>query len=94
MTELSEGIEAFNQGNYELSYTILLPFAENGNPYAQVHIGYFYLKGLHVEINQQKAEYWLSKAEASGNSDIEKMIGLIDKELEIATFAELNRGFG
>jgi TPR repeat protein len=93
-TELNKGFEAFNQANYELAYNILLPFAESGNPYAQVHLGYLYLKGLHVEINQQEAEYWLSKAENSGNNDIVKLIDIINKELDITTFAELIRGFG
>ena len=94
MTELSKGFEAFNQANYKLAYNILLPFAEEGNPYAQVHIGYLYLKGLHVEKDHQIAEHWINKASSSNNNDVKKLIDIITKEQGIESFAELNRGFG
>ena len=94
MEALSAGVEAAKRKNYKQAYELWLPLAREGNPYAQVNIGYLYLKGLYVEQNQNEANWWFSEAQKSNNTDINDLVSVISEMGNIEVYFELNKGFG
>jgi len=94
MNDFTAGLEAAKKNDYALAYSIWLPLAKSGNPYAQFYIAYFYLKGFHVKKSSEEVEFWLEKARKSDEKTINEMITLFEKEQDIETYFELNKGFG
>lgn len=54
---------------YDLCFQGHLPLAEQGYPLAECQIGYFYLEGLGVEKDFEKAFYWTQRAAQHGDRD-------------------------
>ena len=60
---LSEGLAAYKQHNYEGALKLLLPIAEAGNPEAQFRVGDIYDEGGYgVQQDDETAWNWLNKA--------------------------------
>lgn len=68
LPSLSEGFEAFENGNYTRARSILLPHANGGNGDAQNVLGILYLDGLGVTANDESAASWFRKAANGGNA--------------------------
>lgn len=65
--ELQPGIFAFNQGRYDRARTLLQPFADKNNLYAQAMIGMMYLEGSGAPKDAAKAIEYLKPAADSDN---------------------------
>lgn len=70
------GVEAYNKGEYQKAYNLLLPEAEHGNTNAQFRIGYLLQNGLGVEKNPKQALVWLRKAAERGDFVAQSHLGV------------------
>ena len=61
--------EYFLKGRYDECFAGHLPLAEKGYPLAECQIGYFYMEGLGVPKNAEKAFYWTLRAAEHGDRD-------------------------
>ncbi len=52
------------------AYTLYLKSAEGGYGKGMELVGRFYNRGIHVEKNREKAQYWLRKAIQTGETDV------------------------
>lgn len=59
----------FQTGQYELCFVGHMVLAELGYPLAECQVGYFYLEGLGVEKDVEKAFAWTEKAAQDGDWD-------------------------
>lgn len=83
----------FQSQQYEKCFAGHLPLAEQGYPLAECQIGYFYLEGLGVEKDLEKALYWTRRAADHGDRDgqcnlawfYEEALG-VERDLEQALF--------
>lgn len=57
-----EGVEAYQQHNFDVAYNEFRPFAENGNVEAQNILGLMYEE----EFRYESSVYWLRKASEKG----------------------------
>ena len=55
---------AWTSGNYQRAFAVAKPFAEAGEPWAQLRLGIFYENGWGTQENLGQAEYWYKKAAA------------------------------
>lgn len=60
---------------YEACFSGHLALAERGYPLAECQVGYFYLEGLGVEKNPEKAFYWTQRAALHGDRDAQYNLG-------------------
>ncbi|SHJ87894.1 Sel1 repeat-containing protein [Hathewaya proteolytica DSM 3090] len=71
--ELDECEELINKyyltAQYDKCFEGHLKLAEKGYPLAECQIGYFYLEGLGVEKDIEKAFYWTERAAEHGDRD-------------------------
>lgn len=65
----------FQSGRYEKCFAGYLPLAEQGYPLAECQVGYFYLEGLGVEKDLEKAVYWTRRAAEHGDWDGQYNLG-------------------
>jgi len=68
---LQQGLNAERMGKYSEAFQSFLMFAEAGDPEGQYHVGYYYLSGLGVSINDAQAVYWFHKGAEQGNKRCE-----------------------
>ncbi len=61
-TTLNAGIKAYYNGDYNRSFELLYPLAEEGVPRAQFRIGIMYQFGRSVAKNPELAEKWFTSA--------------------------------
>ena len=59
---------AYKAGNYEKTYRLLKPLAEQGHAAAQEKLGYAYNFGEGVPEDDVKAVYWYRKAAEQGDA--------------------------
>lgn len=60
---------------YEACFSGPLALAEKGYPLAECQVGCFYLEGLGVEKNPEKAFYWTQRAALHGDRDAQYNLG-------------------
>ena len=65
MSEYYSGQLSFTEGDYENAYKTWLPLAEQGFVKAQSDLAYLYSKGLGVERDISKSNFWLESAAKS-----------------------------
>ena len=75
--KLKEAIEALNDGNYQISFDVFKPLAEQGNAKAQFHLGFLYRIGQVVEQDYQQAYYWYLLSAEQGYAVAQYKIGLM-----------------
>ena len=59
----------WNNKQYDECFAGYLPLAEQGYPLAECQVGYFYLEGLGVDKDLEKAFYWTERAANHGDRD-------------------------
>lgn len=70
MSELYEGVSAYDAGDYAKAYEILYPLAAyKRNAEAQFHMGMIYFYGEGVEKDIPQAMEWWKKAMKNGHVD-------------------------
>ena len=55
--KLRQAVDAFNKGNYQISFDIFKPLAEEGNAKAQFHLGFLYRIGQAVNQDYDQADH-------------------------------------
>ena len=70
---MDDAISAMRVGDYAEAFCIMRPLAESGDAYAQYNIGWMYLNGYGLRVDEKRAlDWWLKAAEqahSGGNTD-------------------------
>jgi len=75
LADFQEGIEAFNQGDYQKALEAWRPLLEAGDPRAQNNLGSMYDYGLGVPQDYIEAEHWYRLAAEQGNATAQNNLG-------------------
>ena len=65
-SDVSDAINAMRAGNFAEAYCVLKPYAESGDAEAQYNIGWMYLNGYGLMMNDSKALEWWRRASDQG----------------------------
>jgi TPR repeat protein len=74
-SQFRSGLSAYNSGNYLKALEIWLPLAQHEDAPSQAGVGFIYHRGLGVDVDNQKAFYWLRKAAEHGQPEGQLMLG-------------------
>ena len=75
--KLRQAIDAFNKGNYQISFDIFKPLAEEGNAKAQFHLGFLYRIGQAVNQDYDQAYHWYLLSANQGYAEAQYKIRLM-----------------
>ncbi len=75
--DLDDAVDAMRSGDFAEAYCIMRPLAEGGDADAQYNIGWMYLNGYGLRINDGVALEWWEKASEQGHSDASFSIGML-----------------
>ena len=76
-SDVSDAISAMRAGNYAETYCVLKPYAESGDPEAQYNIGWMYLNGYGLMMNDRLALDWWQRASDQGYIDATFSIAML-----------------
>ena len=76
-SDLDDAVTAMRTGDFAEAYCIMRPLAENGDADAQYNIGWMYMNGYGLRVNDSLALEWWQKAAAQGHSDASFSIGML-----------------
>jgi hypothetical protein len=74
-SDYQDAIDAFKRDDYETSFKILLPLAEQGDPEAQLFLGELYYLGKGVEQDYDEAAGWYRIAAEQGIANAQCNVG-------------------
>jgi hypothetical protein len=75
--DIEDAIQSMRAGNFAEAYCILKPYAENGDAEAQYNIGWMYMNGYGLAMNDSLALEWWQRASAQGNTDASFSIAML-----------------
>ena len=76
-SDLDDAVEAMRTGNFAEAYCIMRPLAETGDADAQYNIGWMYLNGYGLRVNDSLALDWWEKASRQGHTHASFSIGML-----------------
>jgi len=76
-SDLEDAVEAMRAGDFAEAYCIMRPLAESGDADAQYNIGWMYLNGYGLRVNDSLALEWWKQASEQGHSDASFSIGML-----------------
>jgi len=76
-TELDDAVDAMRSGDFAEAYCIMRPLADDGDADAQYNIGWMYMNGYGLRVNDSLALEWWKKAADQGHSDASFSIGML-----------------
>jgi hypothetical protein len=76
-SDVSEAVDAMRAGNYAEAYCVLKPYAESGDPEAQYNIGWMYMNGYGLMMNEKLALEWWQQASDQGYTDATFSIAML-----------------
>jgi len=76
-SDVSDAIHAMRAGNFAEAYCVLKPYAESGDAEAQYNIGWMYLNGYGLMMNDSKALDWWQRASDQGYTDASFSIAML-----------------
>ena len=76
-SDVSDAIDAMRVGNFAEAYCVLKPYAEAGDPEAQYNIGWMYLNGYGLAMNDRLALDWWQRASDQGYTDASFSIAML-----------------
>jgi TPR repeat protein len=76
-SDVSEAINAMRAGNFAEAYCVLKPHAESGDAEAQYNIGWMYLNGYGLMMNDSLALEWWQRASDQGYIDATFSIAML-----------------
>lgn len=74
---LDDAVHAMRAGDFAEAYCIMRPLADKGDADAQYNIGWMYLNGYGLRVNDSLALEWWKKAERQGHPDASFSIGML-----------------
>ena len=75
--DIDDAISAMRAGDYAEAFCIMRPLAESGDAYAQYNIGWMYLNGYGLRVNENLALDWWQKAAEQGHTEASFSIGML-----------------
>lgn len=75
--EIDDAILAMRAGNFAEAYCILKPHAQRGDAEAQYNIGWMYLNGYGLAMNDSLALEWWQRASDQGHTDARFSIAML-----------------
>ena len=76
-SDVGDAIDAMRAGNFAEAYCVLKPYAEAGDPEAQYNIGWMYLNGYGLAMNDSRALEWWKRASDQGYTDASFSIAML-----------------
>jgi len=76
-TNLDDAVEAMRSGDFAVAYCIMRPLADHGDADAQYNIGWMYLNGYGLRVNDTLALDWWQRASKQGHTDASFSIGML-----------------
>ena len=76
-SDLDDAVDAMRSGDFAEAYCIMRPLADDGDADAQYNIGWMYLNGYGLRVNDSLALEWWSKASEQGHADASFSIGML-----------------
>lgn len=76
-SDLDDAVAAMRSGDFAEAYCIMRPLAEGGDADAQYNIGWMYMNGYGLRVNDGLALEWWEKAADQGHSDASFSIGML-----------------
>ncbi|MCK8908404.1 sel1 repeat family protein [Haemophilus influenzae] len=73
--QFQQGSEATTRGDYQTTFKLWLPLAEQGNALAQMILGVKYANGRGVKQDDVEAVKWFRKAAEQGDADAQASLG-------------------
>lgn len=67
--DIDDAVHSMREGNFAEAYCILRTYADEGDPEAQYNIGWMYLNGYGLAINDSLALEWWQRASDQGYTD-------------------------
>ena len=80
LADFNDGLDAYNQGDYETALTEWRPLAEEGNAEAQFNLGALYDEGEGVQEDYAEAAKWYRLAAEQGNAEAQSNLGALYDE--------------
>lgn len=75
--DVTDAINAMRAGDFAEAYCVLKPYAESGDPEAQYNIGWMYLNGYGLAMNDKRALEWWQLASEQGYTDASFSIAML-----------------
>ena len=75
--KLRQAVDGFNEENYQSSFDIFRPLAEQGNAKAQFYLGFLYRIGKAVNQDYHQAYRWYLLSAEQGYAEAQYKIGLM-----------------
>ena len=75
--DLDDAVDAMRSGDFAEAYCIMRPLAEAGDADAQYNIGWMYMNGYGLRVNDSLALEWWKEASEQGHSDASFSIGML-----------------
>lgn len=75
--DIGDAVDAMRSGDFAEAYCIMRPLAEDGDADAQYNIGWMYMNGYGLRVNDSLALEWWEKASEQGHSDASFSIGML-----------------
>jgi TPR repeat protein len=75
--DLDDAVDAMRTGDFAEAYCIMRPLAEAGDADAQYNIGWMYMNGYGLRVNDSLALEWWKEASEQGHSDASFSIGML-----------------
>jgi len=75
--DLEDAVSAMRSGDFAEAYCIMRPLADQGDADAQYNIGWMYLNGYGLRVNDSLALQWWNKASEQGHTDASFSIGML-----------------
>ena len=76
-SDLEDAVAAMHTGDFAEAYCIMRPLAERGDADAQYNIGWMYMNGYGLRVNDNLALKWWNKASSQGHTDASFSIGML-----------------
>lgn len=76
-SDLDDAVAAMRIGDFAEAYCVMRPLAERGDADAQYNVGWMYMNGYGLRVNDSLALEWWNKASRQGHVDASFSIGML-----------------
>lgn len=90
-SDVSDAVDSMRAGNYAEAYCVLKPYAEDGDPEAQYNIGWMYMNGYGLMMNDQLALEWWQRASDQGYIDATFSLAMLYSQGEGRVKADMDK---
>lgn len=78
--DFSDGVAAFQKGDYETAIKNWMPLAHGGDAEAQRNVGIMFQQGLGVPLSEVEAAHWYRQAADNGHARAQQNLGAMYEE--------------